>query len=252
MADAEQAAQATGRADEIRARHAAATEGPWWVDEDEQCWRLHGVAFRIPADPPLPAQVMNRQILKAPKTGTPYAEYWPDRDDAALIEHAHADIGWLLAALADAQSAIADYENRITWHTTCGQCATTLDRAIADHDRAEQAEADRDEQRARADAAEVERDEARHIARRLAQAVQPLAEGDTRAAVALTAALGPMPDWLTAVQQRPGHAPGECPTPCDDDCDSPCHEGHEVPYKRTHMVPAAVPHHTDTTTSEGN
>lgn len=26
----------------------------------------------------------------------------------------------------------------------------------------------------------------------------------------------------------------DCPTPCDDDCEALCHEGHQVPFKRTH------------------
>lgn len=40
------------------------------------------------------------------------------------------------------QSVIEDYENRISWNTTCQQCANTLDRAIEDHERAERAEAE--------------------------------------------------------------------------------------------------------------
>lgn len=79
---------------EIRARHAAATDGVWRAQDGEQCWTLH-------ADPV--------QILKAPKTGTPYAEYWPNEADAALLEHAHADIGWLLRELAEFQAANAAY-----------------------------------------------------------------------------------------------------------------------------------------------
>ena len=29
--------------EEIRQREQAATSGPWWSDEDKNCWRLHGV-----------------------------------------------------------------------------------------------------------------------------------------------------------------------------------------------------------------
>lgn len=36
---------------------------------------------------------------------------------------------------------LADYENRITWHTTCASCARTLDSCYAETMRAEQAEA---------------------------------------------------------------------------------------------------------------
>jgi hypothetical protein len=79
----------------IAARLAAATPGPWWCDEDELVWRLHGVAARFD-NPPFGETVVNKQILKAPKANTPYAEYWPDGHDAAFITHAHADITWLL------------------------------------------------------------------------------------------------------------------------------------------------------------
>ncbi len=48
------------------------TPGPWEATEDEDCWRLLG-RNGVP------------QILKAPKRGTPYAEYWPDPKDAVLI-----------------------------------------------------------------------------------------------------------------------------------------------------------------------
>jgi len=38
--------------------------------------RLHGLSEGGPA---------NKQILKAPKRGTPYAEYWPEPADAEII-----------------------------------------------------------------------------------------------------------------------------------------------------------------------
>src|SRR5262245_18825226 len=63
--------------DAIRAREQAATKGPWWSDEDGDMWRLHGIH----------AGPLNQQILKAPKRGTPYAEYWPDQADAEFITH---------------------------------------------------------------------------------------------------------------------------------------------------------------------
>ena len=75
----------------MRSRAEAATKGPWWCDESENCWRLHGVAFEIPpqtfpdGEVQIPEQVVNSQILKAPKHGTPYAEYWPGEADAAQI-----------------------------------------------------------------------------------------------------------------------------------------------------------------------
>ncbi len=84
---------------EITARHAAATEGPWWFDESANCWRLHGIGGRMPSVPSLNIgeQTVNKQILKAPKHGTPYAEYWPDPEDAELIVNAWVDERDLLA-----------------------------------------------------------------------------------------------------------------------------------------------------------
>lgn len=61
------------------------------------CWRLHGVAFRIPGDDLIPEQVVNSQILKAPKHGTPYAEYWPNAADGAWIIAMNPLVGPLLA-----------------------------------------------------------------------------------------------------------------------------------------------------------
>ena len=90
------------RREEIRERHAAATDGPWWFDESDRTWRLHGVMGRIPAlrrDGIFPDQVMNKQILKAAKCNTPYAEYWPDKADAEFIAGAWEDVRDLLAGL---------------------------------------------------------------------------------------------------------------------------------------------------------
>lgn len=40
-----------------------------------------------------------------------------------------------------AEAQVADYENRITWDTTCASCARILDSAIAETERRERAEA---------------------------------------------------------------------------------------------------------------
>ncbi len=90
----------------LRETAEAATPGPWWSDDSAQCWRLHGVGMRLPAQGLIPEQVVNKQILKAPKHGTPYAEYWPDPADAALIEMfgppvALALAGWLDSYVRD-------------------------------------------------------------------------------------------------------------------------------------------------------
>jgi hypothetical protein len=89
----------------IRDREQAATPGPWWFDEDDEVWRLHGVRARIPAwqvpgsGALIPEQIVNAQILKAPKSGTPYAEYWPGEADAAFIVAARSDVPRLVAAV---------------------------------------------------------------------------------------------------------------------------------------------------------
>ncbi|MER5653471.1 hypothetical protein ABT076_10690 [Streptomyces sp. NPDC002131] len=46
-----------------------------------------------------------------------------------------------LGELAELRSRLADYENRITWETTCGSCARVLDSSIRETERAERAEA---------------------------------------------------------------------------------------------------------------
>jgi hypothetical protein len=82
-------------------------------------------------------------------------------DDKGLdiLEDARRMLHPVIVALETAQqerdqarAQVADYENRITWDTTCGQCATVLDRAIADYERAERAEAERDQARTAANA----------------------------------------------------------------------------------------------------
>ena len=99
---------------EVRERADAATPGPWWSDESEQCWRLHGVHAVIPAqmfpgtgEVMIPEQVMNHQILKAAKRGTTMAEYWPGEADDAFITSARSDVPRLLGAL-EAALTLAD------------------------------------------------------------------------------------------------------------------------------------------------
>jgi hypothetical protein len=120
----------------IATRLAAATPGPWWFDESEDTWCLHGVAARFD-NPPLGETVVNKQILKAPKVGTPYAEYWPDAADADFIAHAHSDIAWLLQDRArreglDLGPALAPPEPPPTF--TSEQLAQRIADALADAD----------------------------------------------------------------------------------------------------------------------
>jgi len=50
------------------------------------------------------------------------------------LAEARAEIEWLRAALSE-------LENSLTWHTTCLNCASLLDRSYDDYVRAEKAEA---------------------------------------------------------------------------------------------------------------
>lgn len=77
----------TDRIEEIRARAAAASRPPWSADESEQSWRLFEGENEYG---------FGKQILKAPKHGTPYAEYWPTPADAEFIVHAREDMEFLL------------------------------------------------------------------------------------------------------------------------------------------------------------
>jgi len=58
----------------------AATEGPWYTEEGADTWQLFGGYLGM------------QQLIKAPKHGTNYAEYWPDESDAVLI--AESREGW--------------------------------------------------------------------------------------------------------------------------------------------------------------
>lgn len=55
-----------------------------------------------------------------------------------------AELTLVKAERDQARAQVADYENRITWDTTCGQCANLLDRSIADYERIRELEAERD------------------------------------------------------------------------------------------------------------
>lgn len=74
----------------IREREQAATRGPWEAEDDEDCWRLFGAVSGF---------LHPMQLAKAPKHGTPYAEYWPNEADAAFIVAARSDVPRLLAAV---------------------------------------------------------------------------------------------------------------------------------------------------------
>lgn len=96
--------------------------------------------------------------LPAPTAPAAAAHPLAQRVAAALYEHSIPGYRWaaahpddLIAYGADGDIAIhalkpeldrlADYENRITWYTTCESCARILDSSIRETERAEQAEA---------------------------------------------------------------------------------------------------------------
>lgn len=80
---------------ELRKIAESATLGPWHYLESNDTWTLHGEAREFKSkNPDRPAPSM--QILKAPKRGTQYAEYWPNKEDSVLIiEAANSFLFWL-------------------------------------------------------------------------------------------------------------------------------------------------------------
>lgn len=97
-------------ADHVERIAADATAPPWFADEDDNCWRLHG-HFASPQD--WPGFVgPSKQILKAPKRNTPYAEYWPEKGDAHWITTMHPGVAAPLAAWLHAE---ADTFEREGW-----------------------------------------------------------------------------------------------------------------------------------------
>lgn len=111
----------------IERRADAATEGPWYCDETDQVWRLLGAHTVVRAQEHVPALRADWQILKAPKTGTPYAEYWPSAADAAFITQARTDIPALLRhvrALEEANDAVLRlHRPGVADPTSCHECS---------------------------------------------------------------------------------------------------------------------------------
>jgi hypothetical protein len=61
--------------------------------------------------------------------------------DALKHRGCHRDLMAQCQRAERAEAAVAEYENRITWHTTCESCARVLDSSIRETERAERAEA---------------------------------------------------------------------------------------------------------------
>lgn len=87
--------------DGIRQLERAATRGPWKAEEGDDHWQLFG-AVTVHMHP--------LQLIKAPKHGTPYAEYWPSEADSAFIAAARADVPRLLKAVEAALKLADDWD----------------------------------------------------------------------------------------------------------------------------------------------
>jgi hypothetical protein len=60
---------------------------------------------------------------------------------SAALAEAHRAADAAMEIFEPSLDLLAEYENAITWNTSCLACSRTLDASIRDHDRAEQAEA---------------------------------------------------------------------------------------------------------------
>lgn len=74
---------------ELEGLESEATAAPWWYDEGELYYRLHGTGGWTPeqgsGEFKIPSQPLNRQILKAAKQSEVFEPYWPLGSDAVLI-----------------------------------------------------------------------------------------------------------------------------------------------------------------------
>lgn len=114
--------------------------------------------------------------------------FWPETG-GVTEEIARLATRGALEAVKPELDRIADYENRITWDTTCGSCARILDSSIRETERAERAEASVQrvtalhEQWVKAGPPPLGTSIARWWDKRLAehhQAIQPPTSGDPR------------------------------------------------------------------------
>ena len=109
------------RLDEIKARCAAATEGPWVRDmHSPDMSGRSGWYIRGPRKLGLRSMVLNSRMLPG---------------DAEFIEHAREDVPWLIERIGELNGAIC-------WDTTCLNCSSLLDSNYDQYMRAEIAEAE--------------------------------------------------------------------------------------------------------------
>lgn len=115
----------------------------WW---DRRLVELHN-AIRTPAEQSARTIVKNPSALRDPIAAALYERERPPRDphwadaypaDREVFE-SMADA--VLASLQPRLAALAEYENAITWHTDCLNCARVMNSAYAETMRAEKAEA---------------------------------------------------------------------------------------------------------------
>ena len=120
------------RLDEIKARCAAATEGPWVRDmHSPDMSGRSGWYIRGPRKLGLRSMVLNSRMLPG---------------DAEFIEASREDVPWLVERVRELIGAIC-------WDTTCLNCSSLLDSNYDQYVRAEKAEAEVERLTAERDAA---------------------------------------------------------------------------------------------------
>ncbi|MET7924769.1 hypothetical protein ABZT43_12385 [Streptomyces sp. NPDC005349] len=122
----------------------------------ETCRRRYVTALRAAGwAPSVPADADLRNRIAR----TIYSSDWPNgrwdrrpaEDHGRYLSTADAVLAALPAPadrVAELEAKVADYENRILWHTTCGSCARVLDSSVQERERAERAEAEVEQLRA--------------------------------------------------------------------------------------------------------
>lgn len=90
------------RFEEIARMEAEATEGPWWEDDRETTWTLHGVGWRTSQ-----GEIVNKQLIKARKEDERFMPYWPGPLDSNFIVGARTAVPELLAEVRYLQTKLA-------------------------------------------------------------------------------------------------------------------------------------------------
>lgn len=105
---------------ELEELNERATAAPWWFDEDERYYRLHGTGGWIPAQGSgefrIPSQPLNHQIIKAAKQSEIFMPYWPNEPDGVLIPKMRNALPRLLKELRELRE--------LTQRCICGDGST--------------------------------------------------------------------------------------------------------------------------------